>query len=231
MEFFFDIFFLYGFFFHLGSRVTLLEPAGIVPHNIFPASSSSHSSNRFHRLRSQLRSLFLTNRTSTTGNNNNHDHNSIQTISVSNRYDHHNQFNPTQSVILNSQSYLNSDFIQTREPPPPYVEESSIPLYSTTTIHNHHNGNEGNDIESGNPNSTISTLYRIRKWQIPGSTLRDRMRQLISSSTSRTAIEDLNHSSQSTTTSLDLHFEEQPPIISIEDDEQPSGDDDKMLTP
>ncbi|CAF4987840.1 unnamed protein product, partial [Rotaria socialis] len=69
--------------------------------------------------------------------------------------------------------------------------------------------------------------YRIRKQQIPINTLRDRMRQFITNSTVR---DDLTHSIQPTTTTPEMNFEEQPPVASMEDDEQPSSDDDKMLT-
>jgi hypothetical protein len=51
------------------------------------------------------------------------------------------------------------------------------------------------------------------------------MRQFISGSAIR---DDFNHPMQATTT---INLEEQLPVASIEDDEQPSSDDDKMLTP
>ncbi|CAF3056298.1 unnamed protein product [Rotaria sp. Silwood2] len=217
-----------------GSRVALLEPNVVIPTNSFPLPSTSLSSNRFNRLRSQLYSLFTTNRT-----NSNTNHNSIQNNFLSNQFDiyeHNNLSNTIQPIILNTRSYLNSDFIQSRELPPPYVEEQlalvNPPINSISTIANSRRSSSGgSDMESTNP---ISSLYRIRKRQIPVNTLRDRMRQFISNSTVRVTTDDLNHSIQpttATTTTLDSHFDEQPPVTSIDVDEQATSDDYKMLTP
>ncbi|CAF1054023.1 unnamed protein product [Rotaria sp. Silwood1] len=222
-----------------GSRVALLEPSVVIPTNAFPLPSTSLSSNRFNRFRSQLYSLFTTNRTNTNNN-----HNSIQNNSLTNQfniYEHNNLSNTIQPIILNTRSYLNSDFIQPRELPPPYVEEqlASINPSSnstttttttiTTTTNSRRNSSGGSsDIESTN---SIPSLYHIRKRQIPINTLRDRMRQFISNSTVRITTDDLNHSIQPTTTTLDINFNEQPPVASVDDDEQATSDDHKMLTP
>ncbi|CAF3731038.1 unnamed protein product [Rotaria sordida] len=219
-----------------GSRVALLEPNLVIPNNAFPLPSTSLSSNRFNRFRAQLYSLFTTNRINSNTNNN---HNSIQNNSLSNQFDiyeHHNLSNTIQPIILNTRSYLNSDFIQSRELPPPYVEEQlalvnpTINSISTTMTNSRRNSSGGSDMES--TNSMSSSSYRIRKRQIPINTLRDRMRQFISNSTVRITTDDVNHSIQPTTTTLDMNFDEQPPVASIDDDdEQPTSDDHKMLTP
>jgi len=97
---------------------------------------------------------------------------------------------------------------------------------STTMINSRRSSSGGSEVESTNPTTTTSSsLYRLRKRQIPINTLRDRMRQFISGSAIR---DDFNHPMQATTT---INLEEQLPVASIEDDEQPSSDDDKMLTP
>ena len=60
------------------------------------------------------------------------------------------------------------------------------------------------------------------------------MRQFISGSAVRLATDESNHPMQPTTTStttLEINLEPSTPIASIEDDELPSSDDDKMLTP
>jgi hypothetical protein len=188
-----------------------------------------------NRFRSQLRSLFTTNRptTTTTTTTSNDNNNSIQT----NQFDIYERHNPPIStsirpIVLTTRSHLSSDFIQPRELPPPYTEEQlaasnpTINSLSTTIINSRRSSNGGSDIDSTNPmTTTTSSLYRIRKRQIPMNTLRDRMRQFISGSAIR---DDFNHPMQPTTT---IDLEEQPPVASIEDDEQPSSDDDKMLTP
>ncbi|CAF3578250.1 unnamed protein product [Rotaria socialis] len=224
-----------------GSRVALLEPSVVVPNNAFPIPSTSFSSNRFNRFRSQLCSLFAAN--PTTPNHNNYN-NSILSNSISNQFDiyeQHNQQTSVQPIILSTRSYFNSDFMQPRELPPPYSEDQSISSNPTTIINSRRssigvvvggggsgNGNgSGSDHEPTNSTNTISSLYRIRKQQIPINTLRDRMRQFITNSTVR---DDLTHSIQPTTTTSEMNFEEQPPVASMEDDEQPSSDDDKMLT-
>ncbi len=218
--------------------MALLEPSVVVPNNNFPIPSTSFSLNRFNRFRSQLRSLFTTNRTTppTLNNNNN---NSIQT----NQFDIYERHNPPISasirpIVLTTRSHLNSDFIQSREPPPPYTEEQLVPSnnpainsLSTTMINSRRSSSGGSDIESTNPTTTTSSLYRLRKRQVPVNTLRDRMRQFISGSTIRVTTDDFNHPMQPTTTTLNIDLEEQPPVASIEDDEQPSSDDDKILTP
>jgi hypothetical protein len=214
--------------------VALLEPTVVVPNNNFSIPSTSFSFNRF---RSQLRALFTTNRTTSnttpipTHDNNNH--NSIQT----NQFDIYERHNPpisvpTRPIVLTTRSHLTSDFIQPRELPPPYTEEQSVSSnptinsLSTTMIHSRRSSSGGSEVESTNPTTTTSSsLYRLRKRQIPINTLRDRMRQFISGSAIR---DDFNHPMQATTT---INLEEQLPVASIEDDEQPSSDDDKMLTP
>jgi hypothetical protein len=233
------IFFNMQFFIYSGSRVALLEPTVVVPNTAFPLPSTSFSSSRFNRFRSQLRSLFTTNRTitntTTTTNDNN---NSIQRNSTSNQFDIYERHNPpvstaVQPIVLTTRPYLNSDFIQPRELPPPYTEEQLAPLnpMSTTIINSRRSSSGGSDIESTNGPPTTSSLYRIRKRQIPVNTLRDRMRQFISGSAVRVTTDDINHPMQPTTTTLDIDLEQQPPVASIDDDEQPSSDDDKMLTP
>ncbi len=218
--------------------MALLEPNVVVPNNAFPVPSTSFSLNRFNRFRSQLRSLFTTNRTPLVTNHNDNN-NSIQTNSLSNQfniYERHHPPVPTpiQPIVLTARPYLNSDFIQPRELPPPYTEEqlvSSNPTVnslSTTIINSRRNSSGGSDIELTNP---TTTTHRIRKRQVPINTLRDRMRQFISGTTIRSTTDDLNHPMQPTTTRLGIDFEEQPTVVSIEDDEQPSSDDDKMLTP
>ena len=60
------------------------------------------------------------------------------------------------------------------------------------------------------------------------------MRQFISGSAVRLATDELNHPMQPTTTNtatLEISLEQAMPSASIEDEEQPSSDDDKMLTP
>jgi hypothetical protein len=224
--------------------VALLEPSVVVPNNVFPTPSTSFSLNPFNRFRSQLCSLFTTNRTTTTtpnnNNNNNDNNNSIQTNQFD-IYERHNPPRPTSihPILLTTRSHLNSDFIQPpRELPPPYTEEQLIPSnnptinsLSTTIINSRRNSSGGSDIESTNPTTTTSSLYRLRKRQIPVNTLRDRMRQFISGTANRGTTDDFNHPMQPTTTTLNINLEEQPPVASIEDDEQPSSDDDKMLTP
>ena len=222
--------------------MALLEPTVVVPNNSFSVPSTSLSSNRLHRFRSRLRSLFTTNHRATTNDNTN----SIQTNSISSQSNisrRHNPLNPIQPMILSTRSHLNSDFIQAREPPPLYGEEQSPPsnpvinLISTTIINSrcsgngNDNGNGDSDFRSINPSLSISSLPHIRKRQIFIKTLRDCMRQLLSTSTVQVATDDINHSMQPTTTTLDIGFEEQPPIASIKDDEQPSSDDGKVFMP
>jgi len=214
--------------------VALLEPNVVLPNNAFPVPSTPFSLNR---LRSHLRSLFKTIRTPTTTQNDTN--NSIQTNLNSNQsdiYERHNPPIPTpvQPILLTTRSYLNSDFIQPRELPPPYTEEQLVPSnpainpQSTVITHSRRSSNGGgSDIES----TTSSSLYRIHKRQIPVNTLRDRMRQFISGSAVRITTDELNHPMQTTTTTLDIDLEEHQPVASIEDDEQPSSDDDKILTP
>ncbi len=220
--------------------MALLEPNVVLPNNAFPVPSTPFSLNR---LRSHLRSLFKTIRTPTTTQNDNN--NSIQTNLNSNQsdiYERHNPSIPTpvQPILLTTRSYLNSDFIQPRELPPPYTEEQLVPSnptinsLSTVITHSRRSSNGGgSDIESTNRTTTTTTssLYRIHKRQIPVNTLRDRMRQFISGSAVRITTDELNHPMQTTTTTLDIDLEEHPPVASIEDDEQPSSDDDKILTP
>jgi hypothetical protein len=211
----------------------------VVPNTAFPVPSTSFSLNRFNRFRSQLRSLFTTNHTTSTSTSNNNDNNnSIQTNSISNQFNtyerHHTPMpTPVQPIVLTARPYLNSDFIQSRELPPPYTEEQLAPSNPSinsisTTIINSRRSSGGSDIESTNPTTTI---HRIRKRQVPINTLRDRMRQFISGSTVRSTTDDSSHPMQLTTTRLSIDLEEQPTVVSIEDDEQPSSDDDKMLTP
>ncbi|CAF1166852.1 unnamed protein product [Rotaria magnacalcarata] len=220
-----------------GSRVALLEPSVVVPNNAFPIPSTSFSSNRLNQFRSQLCSLFAPNNP-TTPNHNNYN-NSILSNSISNQFDiyeQHNQQTSVQPIILSTRSYFNSDFMQPRELPPPYSEDQLISSNPTTITNSRRSsigvvvggGGGGSDHESTNTTTTISSLYRIRKQQMPINTLRDRMRQFITNSTVR---DDLTHSIQPTTTTSEMNFEEQPPVASMEDDEQPSSDDDKMLTP
>ena len=210
--------------------MALLEPNVVLPNNAFPVPSNAFSLNR---LRSHLRSLFTTNRPPTTTNNN-----SIQINSNSHQFDIYERHNPPiQPIVLTARSYLNSDFIQPRELPPPYTEEqlvSSNPtLNSLSTVipNSRRSSSGGSDIESTNRTTTTSSLYRIHKRQIPINTLRDRMRQFISGSAVRITTDELNHPMQTTTTTLNIDLEEHPPVASIEDDEQPSSDDDKILTP
>ena len=69
---------------------------------------------------------------------------------------------------------------------------------------------------------------------MPMNTLRDRMRQFISGSTARTPVDELSHPMEPTTTSsasLDIHVEPATSVATMEDEEQGSSDDDKMLTP
>ena len=218
------------FLFYSGSRVALLEPTVVVPNNNFSVPSTSFSFNRF---RSQLRALFTTNQTTSPVTH----HNSIPTNHLD-THEHQSRSNattPTRSVAVTTRSHLNSDFIQSRELPPPYTEEQSVPLNppsnslpTPTNNTRRSSSTGGSDIELTNPTNTTGTtpsFYRRRKQQIPVNTLRDRMRQFISGAAIR---DDFDHSMQATTT---INLEEQPPVASIEDDEQPSSDDDKMLTP
>ncbi len=209
--------------------MALLEPNVVLPNNAFPVPCTPFSLNR---LRSHLRSLFKTIRPPITAQNNNN--NSIQTNLNPNQSDIYERHNPpipptpVQPILLTTRSYLNSDFIQPRELPPPYTEEQLVPSNPTVITHSRRSSNGGgSDIES----TTSSSLYRIHKRQIPVNTLRDRMRQFISGSAVRITTDELNHPMQTTTTTLDIDLEEHPPVASIEDDEQPSSDDDKMLTP
>lgn len=218
-----------------GSRVALLEPTVVVPNNNFSVPSTSFSLNR---LRSQLRALFAPNQP-TISPAMTHHQNSIPTNPSENneRHSRPSATTPTRPVVVTTRSHLNSDFIQSRELPPPYTEEQSVPLnppnisLSTTTINSRRNSNSGgggSDIESTNPTTTTNPtplLYRQRKRQVPVNTLRDRMRQFISGAAIR---DEFGHPMQATTA---INLEEQPPVASIEDDEQPSSDDDKMLTP
>ena len=215
-----------------GSRVALLEPTVVVPNNNFSVPSTSFSFNRF---RSQLRALFTPNQP-TISPPTNTPHNSIPTnpLETTERQPR-SSATPTRSVVVTTRSHLNSDFIQSRELPPPYTEEQLVPLnppinsLSTPTINSRRNSSGGgSDIESTNPPTTTNTtplFYRQRKRQVPVNTLRDRMRQFISGAAIR---DEFGHPMQATTT---INLEEQPPVASMEDDEQPSSDDDKMLTP
>ncbi|CAF1117896.1 unnamed protein product [Adineta ricciae] len=220
-----------------GSRVALLEPNVIVPNNAFPASSTSFS---FNRLRSHLRSLFTT--------ISNDRHNSIQTNSNSNQSDVYERHNPSTShrnpsLALSARPFVNSDFIQPRELPPPYTEEqlmslnpSLTSLTTSTTVPptstSRRSSNSGSDIESNNRSTSTSSMYRIRKRQIPMNTLRDRMRQFISGTSAvRLTTDDLSHPMQpATTTTIDIDLVEQPPVATLKDDEPQSSDDDKILT-
>lgn len=218
----------------------MLEPTVVVPNNAFPLPSTSFSSNRLHRIRSQLRSLFAMNRSITaTPNNNNNNDNSILNYSISNQYDvyeHQSPSNTAQPTVVSSRSYLHSDFIQPRELPPPYIEEQSVLSHptinsiSTAVTNSRRSSSAGSDMESTNSSTTISSLYRIRKRQMPTNTLRDRMRQLIANSAVRVTTDDSNSSIQPVATTLEINFEEQPSVVSIRNDEQECSDDDKMLT-
>ncbi|CAF4080046.1 unnamed protein product [Adineta steineri] len=226
-----------------GSRVALLEPNVVVPNNAFPTPTTAFS---FNRLRSHLRSLFTTNRTATTTNTNTstnttNNNNSIQTNPNSNQFDTYERHNSSilssvQPIHLPTRPYLNSDFIQSRELPPPYTEQQIIPSnpsinsLSTAITNSRRSSSGGSDIESIN-RTTPTSSYRLQKRQIPINTLRDRMRQFISGSAVRVTTDELNHPVQTTTTTLDIDLEEQPPVASMEDDEQHSSDDDKILTP
>ncbi|UJR37610.1 hypothetical protein I4U23_030307 [Adineta vaga] len=232
-----------------GSRVALLEPNVVIPNNAFPVPSAPFSLNR---LRSHLLSFFTTTRsntttttTTTTTNNNNNRNNSIQSNSNSNQFDTYERQNPSISIqnhpnVLPTRPYSNSDFIQPRELPPPYAEEQLISLNPsinslttpTTTNSRRSSSGGGSDIETNNRSTSNSSLYRIRKRQIPINTLRDRMRQFISGTSAvRLTTDDSSHPMQPTTTTINIDLQEQPPVTSMEDDETHSSDDDKILTP
>lgn len=213
-----------------GSRVALLEPNVVVPNTNFSTPPPTGFS--LNRFRSQFRSLFTSTRPTTANHQNSIQTNQTRTYERSHR-----------PIILTTRSNLNSDFIQPRELPPPYTEEQFLPSnpsinsLTTSNINSRRSSQAGSDTEtnSSNPAATTSSssasigMYRLRKRQIPINTLRDRMRQFISGSAIRVTTDDFSHPMQPTTTSI--HLEEQQPVVTIEDDEQPSTDDDKMLTP
>lgn len=172
---------------------------------------------------------------------------------------HRSRTNLIQPLILASRSCPSSDFVHPRELPPPYSEEQfvlsqttgpsiSVPMNPTRRC-----SSDASDIDGTNStgatfttttnnnlttttslSSSSSSLHRLRKRQMPINTLRDRMRQFISGSTARTPVDELSHPMEPTTTSsasLDIHVEPVTSVATIEDEEQGSSDDDKMLTP
>jgi hypothetical protein len=172
-------------------------------------------------------------------------------------HQHQHRSRPTsiEPIVLTARPFSDSDFIHSRDLPPPYTEERFVLGHSTgptlsTIVNNHHRTSyDESDIESTNPtatttintpitattsSSTSSSLYRIGKRQVPIHTLRNRMRQFISGSAVRTSADGLNHPMYPRTTissTADIHLEPTMPIASIDDDEQQSSEDDKMLTP
>lgn len=172
---------------------------------------------------------------------------------------HRSRTNLIQPLILTSRSCPSSDFLHPRELPPPYSEEQFVlsqttgPSISVPMNPTRRSSSDASDIDginstgatlttTTNNNLTTTTttslssssLHRLRKRQLPMSTLRDRMRQFISGTTARTPVDELSHPMEPTTTSsasLDIHVEPVTSVATIEDEEQGSSDDDKMLTP
>ncbi|CAF3447637.1 unnamed protein product [Rotaria sp. Silwood1] len=159
------------------SRISLLE-SNETHSNLPPLST-----NRFDRFRSRIRSLFQRNLSINNNNNNN--------STSSNDFDIYERCNLLQPIALSNRS-----FIESQELPPIYSDEQLLSIH------------DENDIQSPTTISTTtsSTLFCIRKRQIPLNTLCD-------------------------------HFEEQSlsptsiPITTMQDDEQASSDDDKLLMP
>lgn len=207
----------------------------------FRTPSNPTALNRFHRLRSQLLAFFNSNPPTTTPSAHRERHH---------HHHHRSRSSSIQQFLINSRS----DFLQTRELPPPYTEEQfvlaqttgttlSLPIQSTRHVSadlTDLEGTNSNGATSNAPttsNTSTSSPHRLRKRHMPVNTLRDRMRQFISGSTGRTSLDELCHPMEPTSTtttgsaSLDIHVEPVPSLETMEDEEPASSDDDKLLTP